>query len=226
MANEKLKKALQEAAMEEYLNIACESAEWEPSEEFIAQTEPVIKNDSRVRRVFRRIIPIAAVMLLLASTMILSMADVRERVINYFESNEKDHIDLQYGYNEAGDIPAGKEITDILMPDFESEGFRLYDTDRTGHSAVSVWKHDSDMIVLQQGDGLTSRSLDIERLVKSNRSVNGVSFDIYSGAGYYLILWTTEKYTFSLDCYCDIEPEKIIGLVIDASEDHSQEVAQ
>lgn len=226
MVNEKLKKALQEAAMEEYFEIACESAEWEPSEQFVAQTEPLIKNNSRVKKIFRRILPIAAVMFLLASTMLLSMADVRDKVINYFESNKKDHIDLQYGFDEAGDIPAGEEISDILMPDFESEGFRLKDQDRTDHTAVSVWEKGEQVIILQQGDGLTNRSLDNQRLVKSSRYVNGVQFDIYSEEGYYLLLWTTPKYTFSLDCYCDIEPEEIIELILDASEEHSEDASR
>lgn len=224
MANDKLKQALREAAQKEYFDITCESAQWEPSERFCAKTEPVIKNNnSRTRTVFRRIVPIAAVMLLLASTMLFSMADVREKVINYFESNRKDHIDLKYGFDEAGDISPEDVLNDILMPDFESKGFTLKKQELTDHSSVTVWEKGQQVVILQQGDGLTNRSVDAERLVKNSKTVRGVSFDIYSEEGYYLILWTTDKYTFSLDCYCDIEQTEIIDMILSCREAESEE---
>lgn len=224
MANEMLKKALREAAQEEYFDITCESVEWEPSERFCAMTEPLIKNNrSRTRTVLRRIIPIAAVMLLIASTMLFSMADVREKVINYFENNMKDHIDLEYGFDEAGDISPEDVLNDILMPDFESKGFVLKEQELTDHSSVTVWEKGQQVVILQQGDGLTSRSVDSERLAKSSKTVRGVSFDIYSEEGYYLILWNTDKYTFSLDCYCDIELTELINMILSCRETESEE---
>ncbi len=224
MVNEILKKALREAAQEEYFEIACESVNWEPSERFCSMTEPVVKNKSRTRIVVRRILPIAAVMLLVASTMLFSMADVREKVINYFVSNMNDHIDLQYGFDEPGDIFADDVIDDVLTLDLEEKGFYLKEQQITDHSSVTVWEKGEQFIILQQGDGLTSRSVDAQRLEKSRKTVSGVTFDIYSEEGYYLLLWNTDKYTFSIDCYCDIEPEELMEMILSCREEETEEV--
>lgn len=224
MANEMLKKALREAAQEEYFEIACESINWEPSERFCEMTEPVVKNGkNRTRIVMKRILPIAAVMLLIASTMLFSMADVREKVINYFVSNMKDHIDLQYGFDEPGDIFADDVIDDILTLDLEGKGFYLKEQQMTDHSSVTVWEKGEQFIILQQGDGLTSRSVDTQRLKKNSKTVSGVTFDIYSEEGYYLLLWNTDKYTFSIDCYCDIEPGELIEIILSCREEETKE---
>ena len=37
------------------------------------------------------------------------------------------------------------------------------------------------------------------------------------------MLWTTDKYTFSLDCYCDIEQTEIIDMILSCREAESKE---
>lgn len=224
MANDMLKKALREAAMEEYFDISCETVNWEPSERFCSETEPVVKKtSSRARTAVKRILPIAAVILLLASTALFSVADVRNKVINYFVSHHEDHIDLYYGIDEPGDIFVEGAIDEILTLDLEERGFELKEQNVTDHSSVTVWEKGEDFIILQQGDGLTSRSVDSARLERSTVVSMGVTFDIYSEEGYYLLLWTTDKYTFSLDCYCSIPPEDLIETIVGANEEETRE---
>lgn len=223
MTNEMLIKALREAAQEEYLNINCESMNWEPSVRFCAMTEPVIKNGAhRSQTVLRRILLIAAVMLLIGATAMLSMADVREKVINFFVSNKDDHIELQYGFDNAGDIAVFDAIDDFLTLNLEEYGFSLKEQNVTDHSSVTVWENGEQFIILQRGDGLTNRSVDTERLEKSSVTVKGVTFDIYSEEGYYLLLWNTDKYTFSLDCKCDIESSEIIEIILSCRDEKEE----
>lgn len=222
--NEQLKKALREVALEEYLNIAGQNTDWIPSAQFEKKMQSLTgRNMYRAKNLMKRIIIVAAVILLLASTMLLSFADVREKVINFFVRDMKNHIEIQYGFNEAGDIFSDGREQEIFSPDFESKGFVLKERETNEHACVTVWEKGEQFIILQQGDGNTNRFVDTQRLEKISKNANGVTFDIYSEEGYFLILWNTDVYTFSLDCYCDIDSDEIISMLSDNREVLSEE---
>lgn len=223
--NEQLKNALREVAIEEYFNIESLNVNWEPSERFNRKIKAVaVKNGYRTKNIVKRVILIAAVILLLSSTMFFSFADVKEKVINFFVRDMKDHIEIQYGFDEAGDIFSDGKEQEIFTPDFESNGFVLKKREINEHACVTVWEKGEQFIILQQGDGNTNRFVDTQRLAKNSRTVNGVTYDVYSEEGYSLILWNTDEYTFSLDCYCDTDASEIISMISDSGEVQSEEV--
>lgn len=216
MASEMLKKALLASAHEEYLNIekSCETDLWEPSEQFCAQMENLLKQTKKRRTVnIRKVLLVAAVIFLISVMTVFSFASVRENVINFFREYYYTHFDLEYGFNESGDITLGNGINTVYTFSSLPEGFEKTSITQNEHSVVTVWeKENGDAIILSQGDGITKRSIDAERLEKSGIVSGGTVFEVYTEEDYILILWNTREYTFSIDYYGKMLPQDIIKI--------------
>lgn len=216
MASEMLKKALLASAHEEYLNIekSCETDLWEPSEQFCAQMENLLKQTKKRRTVnIRKVLLVAAVIFLISVMTVFSFASVRENVINFFREYYYTHFDLEYGFNESGDITLGNGINTVYTFSSLPEGFEKTSITQNEHSVVTVWeKENGDAIILSQGDGITKRSIDAERLEKSRIVSGGTVFEVYTEEDYILILWNTREYTFSIDYYGKMLPQDIIKI--------------
>ena len=216
MASEMLKKALLASAHEEYFNIEknCETELWEPSEQFRAQMQDLLmqaKNRRFVR--MRKVLLVAAVITLTAVMTVFSFASVRENVINFFKEYYYTHFDLEYGIDEPGDIVLGDGINTVYTFTSVPDGFAQVNKTDDAHSVITVWeKENGDTIILSQGDGMTKRSVDVERLQKSEIVSGGVIYEIYIEDEYILILWNTPEYTFSIDYYGKMNAQEIIKL--------------
>lgn len=221
MASEKLKKALLAASQEEYLSIDKESEtiEWNPSDDFIAEMEVLVKHTEKRRyRPLKRVLLVAAVVVLISCISVLSFAEVRENVINQFRNYYYTHFDVEYGIDEAGDIVVGDGISSIYTLNEIPDGFSLTSYEKNEHSVITVWEKGEETLVLSQGDGITKRSIDAERLVKTQQVVNGAVYDIYSEEGYVLVLWSTAEYTFSVDYYGSADAAGIMDVVLSIGE--------
>lgn len=216
MASEMLKKALLASAHEEYLNIekSCETDLWEPSEQFCSQMENLLKQAKKRRTVsIKKVLLVAAVIFLISVMTVFSFASVRENVINFFREYYYTHFDLEYGFNEAGDIVLGEGINTVYTLSSLPEGFEKASITQNEHSVVTIWeKENGDAIILSQGDGITKRSIDVERLEKTEIVSDGTVFEVYTEEDYILILWNTEEYTFSIDYYGKMLPQDIIKI--------------
>lgn len=216
MASEKLKKALLASAYEEYLNIekSCETDLWEPSEQFCARMENLLTQTKKHRFVkTRKVILVAAVIFLVSVMTVFSFANVRENVINFFKEYYYTHFDLEYGIDEPGDIVIGGGINTVYTFSSLPDGFRQVSVTENDHSVITVWENaNGDTIVLSQGDGISKRSIDVERLKKSEKVINGTVYEVYTEDDYILLLWNTAEYTFSTDYYGKMNADEIIKL--------------
>lgn len=216
MASEMLKKALLASAHEEYFNIEkiCETEKWEPSELFCAQMQDLLMQTKNRRFVrMRKVLLAAAVIALTAVMTVFSFASVRENVINFFKEYYYTHFNLEYGIDEPGDIVLGDGINTVYTFSAVPQGFEQVSKTADDHSVITVWeKENRDTIILSQGDGMTKRSVDVERLKKSEKVSGGIVYEIYSEEDYVLILWNTAEYTFSIDYYGKLKAEEIIKL--------------
>ncbi len=216
MTNEKLKKALVESAKKEYFEIdKSETYLWELSENFVKEMELLVKQTKKRRFVsIKKVLLVAAVVVLVSCMIVFSSADVREDVINYFKEQYDTHFDLEYGMDNAGDIQASGGIKNVYTFAQLPSGFEQSDFTKNLHSVVTVWENaHGDMIILSQGDGITKRSIDNERLVYSKQIKDGVFYEIYTGEDYLLVLWTTAEYTFSVDYYGKESVDEIISII-------------
>lgn len=221
MASEKLKKALLTASQEEYLSIdkKSETIEWNPSDDFTAKMEVLVKQSENHRhKSLRRVLLVAAVVFLISCITVFSFADVRENVINQFKDYYNTHFDVEYGFDEPGDIVIGDGINCVYTLKEIPDGFVQVNCEKNEHSIITVWEKDDETLVLSQGDGITKRSIDAERLVKTQQVVNGTVYDIYSEEGYVLVLWNTGEYTFGVDYYGDAMSGDIMDIVLSLGE--------
>ena len=221
MASEKLKQALLAASQEEYLSInkKSETIEWNPSDDFTAKMEVLVKqNEKRRYKTLRRVLLVAAVVFLVSCITVLSFADVRENVINQFKDYYYTHFDVEYGFEEPGDIVVCNGINRIYTLLQIPDGFVQINYEKNEHSVITVWEKDDETLVLSQGDGITKRSIDAERLVKNKQIVNGTVYEIYSEEGYVLVLWNSDEYTFSVDYYGGALFNDIIDIVLSLGE--------
>lgn len=213
MANDKLKEALRESAMEEFKNIQSETIIWEPSDDFTNEMDALLDGKPvRRKSVLKRGLLIAAVILLISLTTIsaFGIRYMKNNNIGYFSKSKGDHVEIAYGYEESGDITVYDMINHVFTLGKLPEGYKQTSFKSSPHNITTVWENDEgDSIILQQGDGITKRSIDNERLKKSHVAVNGVTMDVYSEEGYSLILWNSDVYTFSIDYYGSEDPEKV-----------------
>ncbi|MBQ8210211.1 MAG: DUF4367 domain-containing protein [Clostridia bacterium] len=214
MATETLKKALIAFAEEEFMqaDAECRTQIWTPSEEFSKKTERIVKGRHRTINA-KRILLIAAVVFLLSATAVFSFAQLRENIINTFREFYYTHFDVEYGNNAAGDI-TGDGIKTVYTLTSLPDGFEMTDYSKNDHSVTTVWENsEGETLILSQGDGITKRSVDNERLAHSTSTVDNVEYDIYSENGYILIMWNTAEYTFSLDYYGDCTIDVLINSI-------------
>lgn len=220
MASETLKKALLTFSQEEfiYINERCANQNWTPSEQFIHKTERIIKGNHHSINA-SRILLIAAVVLLLSVTTVFTFADLRENIINSFKEFYQTHFNMEYGNNQPGDIAGNgiEKVYTLVLPD----GFKIIQHNKNEHSVITVWENtDVETIILSQGDGITKRSIDNERLIQSKTVIDGIECEVYSESGYILVLWNTAEYTFSIDYYGERTINEIADLI------HLAEVTQ
>lgn len=211
MASEMLKKALLTVSAEEFLSIdkECKVQNWIPSEEFIRKTEKIVKGKRRSFNMGRVLIA-AAIILLMSSVCIFSFADLRENIINTFKEFYYTYFDVEYGNNQPGDITGNgiEKVYTLVLP----EDFEMIQHNKNEHSVITIWENaDGETLILSQGDGITKRSIDNERLACSSTVIDGVQYEIYTESGYVLVLWNTDEYTFSLDYYGERSSDEIVS---------------
>lgn len=216
MASEILKKALIVSADEEYFNIekSCRTLNWEPSDNFCLRMDNILKQTIK-RRFFnpKKVLLVAAVIFLIGVMTVFSFASVRENVINFFKEYYYTHFELEYGFNESGDIVEGEGINTVYAFSYLPEGFEKTNVTQNDHSVITEFeKADGDAIILSQGDGITKRNVDVERLEKSEIISDGIIYEVYTQEDYIFIMWNTEKYTFSIDYFGKMTPEEIVDL--------------
>ena len=138
---------------------------------------------------------------------------MRENVINFFKEYYYTHFELEYGFNESGDIIEGEGIDTVYTFSYLPEGFEKTNVTQNDHSVITEFeKADGDAIILSQGDGITKRNVDVERLEKSEIISDGIIYEVYTQEDYIFIMWNTEKYTFSIDYFGKMTPEEIVDL--------------
>ncbi len=214
MASEALKKALMASAAEEYFNInlVCETEEWEPSEKLKKQMEVLLRTTVKPKRhSLKYTLLVAAVIVLISVTAVFSVAQVRERVIQFFREYYYTHFNMEYGRDEAGDIVLGDGINTVYTFSQLPEGYEYISRTENEHSVITVWEDAAEnTIILSQGDGMTKRSVDAERLEKTEIISDGTVYEIYSEDGYVLIFWNTAEYTFSIDHFGSLSAEYLV----------------
>lgn len=213
MANEMLKKALLASAQEEYFNInkACETELWEPSEQFCVRMDALVRGKRRYYATnIKKALLVAAVIGLISVMTLFSFASVRESVINFFKEYYVTHFLVEYGNSEPGDIPLGDGIEKIHTFSALPDGFEEVSVTEDAHSVITIWENEKgDALILSQGDGLTSRNIDAERLEKSSIVIDGTVYEAYTESGYVFILWNTAEYTFSIDYYGEMTAQEV-----------------
>ena len=216
MASEVLKKALMASAAEEYFNIklVSEADNLEPSAAFTAKMEALVrKTDAPAKRSLRYTLLAAAVIFLISVTMVFSFADVRNEVIRLFREYYYTHFDIEYGFEDSGDIAVGDGINELYTLSGLPDGFTQQSLTENEHSVITVWENDGgDALILSQGDGMTKRSVDAERLTRAVVVSEGTEYEVYSEKGYMVVFWSTRDYTFSIDCYGNFTQDEIISL--------------
>lgn len=216
MASEVLKKALMASAAEEYFNIKLisEADEWELSDSFTAKMDALVrKTDAPARRGFRYTLLIAAVICLISVTTVFSFADVRNEVIRLFREYYYTHFDMEYGFEDSGDIIIGDGINEVYTLGILPQGFTQQSITENEHSVITVWENaGGEALILSQGDGMTKRSVDAERLTRAVVVSDGTEYEVYSEKGYMVVFWSTRDYTFSIDCYGNFTQDEIISL--------------
>ena len=219
MTSDKLKQALRESAAEEFKNIQSETILWEPSEHLSDEMETLFKQAKNKRRpVFKRVLLVAAVILLLSvmTVSVFGISGIRNKVIDYFSHIRRGHIEVEYGYSEAGDINVYDSINDIYTLTNLPDGFAEVSRTADIHTVVTIWENESgDSLILQQGDGITKRSIDTERLKKTYITLDGTEFEAYSEEGFILLMWNTEKHTFSIDYYGRMSARELARIAAD-----------
>lgn len=216
MASEVLKKALLASAKEEYLNInlVSETELWEPSESFSERMEVLMrKTKAPYRRTAKHTLLVAAVILLVSVMAVFSVATVREKVIQFFKEYYYTHFDVEYGVEEPGDIVLGDGINIAYTFSVLPDGYKQVSVTENEHSVITVWEDaNENAVVLSQGDGMTKRSIDAERLEKTETVADGIVYEIYTEDEYILILWNTAEYTFSIDHYGDLKVDYLLEM--------------
>lgn len=215
MASEKLKKALCEASEKEFFDIEATHSAWTPSPELEKTIQSLFareKSRSRIR--IRYALLAAALIVLLTATVVFGAADVRDRVIRFFVEREEDHYNMEYGYWEPGDIPVYDTITDIYEPETLPEGLQFIARTTADHAVTTVWEDGDETLILRQGDGLTKRLIDAERLSHSTLTVGERTVEVYTEENYVLLLWNTEQYTFSVDYYGELSASRLAGMLV------------
>lgn len=225
MANEKLKKALREAAEKEFLNITDENVEWEPSDKFLSETGKIVLPPKRRKVVpFRRLLVAAAVTLFIASAAaVLTSASIRESIIATIKEYHDTYFDLEYDVDGGNDDPVDAvpgpdsdvgALAEIYVLEGLPQKFNKKESVVTDHSVISSWESgDGEVFILQQGDGLTKRAVDTERLEFSAVKTDKMNFEAYTEEGYVLLMWVTDKYTFSVDYYGELNAFEVADVV-------------
>lgn len=215
MASEKLKKALCEAAEKEFFDIEAARSSWTPSPELEEAMQRLFAREKAHRRIrVRYVLLAAALIVLLTATVVFGAADVRNRVIRFFVEREEDHYNMEYGYWEPGDIPVYDAISQIYEPETLPDGLRFKSRTTADHAVTTVWENGDETLILRQGDGLTKRLLDAERLAHSSLTVGERTVEVYTEENYVLLLWNTEQYTFSVDYYGELSASLLAEMVV------------
>ncbi len=216
MASDVLKKALMASAAEEYLNInlVSEAEKWEPSAKLEQQMELLLRTAVKPKkRSLRYTLLVAAVIVLISVTAIFSVAQVRERVIQFFREYYYTHFNMEYGRDEAGDIIIGDGINTVYTFSQLPEGYAYKSRTENEHTVITVWEDENEnTIILSQGDGMTKRSVDAERLEKTEIISDGTVYEIYSEDGYSLMFWNTDEYTFSVDHFGKLSAQELVKM--------------
>lgn len=216
MASEVLKRALTASASEEYfyINLVSETDNREPSDAFKAKMDALVrKTDAPAKRSFRYTLLVAAVIFLISVTMVFSVADVRNEVIRLFREYYYTHFDMEYGFEDSGDIIIGDGINEVYTLSSLPQGFTQQSITENEHSVITVWENaGGEALILSQGDGMTKRSVDAERLTRAVVVSDGTEYEVYSEKGYMVVFWSTRDYTFSIDCYGNFTQDEIISL--------------
>lgn len=218
MTNEMLKRALRASATEEFknININSETIIWEPSKQFNAEMEQLIAETTHSRRMisFKRVLLVAAVVLLIAVTAVFSSASVRNRVIQFFTQNLNDHANISYGYDKKDDVVIDGSTSESNIPDFSDIGYTMVSTQSIEHAYAAEWENGSgETLIFQQGSVLTERAVDNETLVRSDIVKNGVEIICFRDEGYCLLLWNTDNYTYSIDYYGGKNTDELLELL-------------
>ena len=216
MASETLKMALMQSAKEEYLtiDIASETENWVPSDAFMKQMDALLqRNQKSSQRRIKYALLVAAVIFLLSVVSVFSVAQVRENIIKFFKEYYYTHFEMEYGRENAGDIITGQGIDEVYVFSVLPDGYEQISRTQNEHSVITVYENGNGAsLILSQGDGMTKRSIDAERLIKTDVVSNGTEYEVYSEDDYLLILWNTEKYTFSIDYSGDLSVSDIIDM--------------
>ena len=223
MASEVLKNALLAAAREEFAQaeINCDTLQWIPSDRFNENMENLIRRTKKRQSVpVRRVLVVAAVVILTAVFGVFSSAEIREDIISFFREIYYTHSDVEYGYENAGDIVSPDGIETVYTLSAVPDGFSRIAFNKNEHSVITQWEDEKgNAIILSQGDGITKIGIDNERLEYSQAVSQGIVYEIYTEDGYVLILWNTDVYTFSIDYYGDADASEIIKIADSVKEE-------
>lgn len=219
MANDKLKLALQDSALTEYLNISNDNAEWTPSDNFERKMEGII-NKRKWRPISsRHILVAAAVVILVTILAVFSIAAVKDNILQFIVSDRGNVAQIEYDkpiYDSVGGL-IGEGDT-IVMDTFDE----IYTLDlgdeynETDHKVsdmfiTTAWENgEGNIIILTQGIGNELRKIDTKGLARQDAEIDGVAYMIFSSDEYSLILWNTDKYSFSLEYYGNMKYDDII----------------
>ncbi len=217
MADEKFIKALCAAAECEFAYAAASEAglNWKPSESFLHSADSLVYSyNSRRRLNVKKTLVIAAIIMLLGLTVLFSSANVRDEIIKIFAQENENFVHLEYGSENAGDIYRLDDIEETLVLKLSDIGFKQINRDKTSHSIRTQWQRGEDFAILSQGDGITTHSVDTKELKCDTVIKQGITFKHYYRDGYFLLMWNTDKYTYSLDCGGDISYEEMIDIIL------------
>ena len=216
MASEMLKKALIVSAEKEFDDIYSESVKmiWNPSPRFTSEISELIrKSERRKLKGFKKVALIAAVIVLISVMAVFSFAQVRNTVINSFRKIYATHFILEYGVDEAGDINKLQNMDALFTLSALPSDFELVSADNNGHSAVTIWENEKEeTLIFAQGDGISKRSIDNERLEEQIVFDNDIEYRIFSEDGYMFVMWATAEYTFSIDYFGEKSADDLIKI--------------
>lgn len=199
-----LKKALLKAErkeVERFKKLPCEDVTF--SEEFENSIEKLAKKRKsfawQATKTVPRRIAVALIAAIITFCLMMSISAVRETVVNFFVNVSDEFIHIIIKGDDSGNIP--DRIEEPILPSHIPEGYTLEESKNYGNMAVSIWLNENgNYFALEQKVLSGNSDIHIDKIDFQTEKLGNVTLYYGSKNGTYLIMWSTEYYTFTIVC--------------------------
>ena len=206
-------------AEDEYLNSIPQESEINivPSKQFEKKISKLIKAEkmghiNRVNHSGKRIIAsVAAVLIILAMSM--SVSAIRTPVINFLKETWENFTHL-FTSETINSEPIEESIENIMTFDYVPTGYEQSFNTYNGLQAITVWENEKgDQITLVQSLSSVDMTLDTEGVDFTEISINNQQAYTYTNKNVTSIVWSENKYLFTLSFPDDINIDEMKNLI-------------